>query len=69
MVLNSLTSAQNTLKRLSEIFETRITRYCKETQKIRRKAWLRNKSRIIALQGKLELHRDNLVVALSASTL
>jgi hypothetical protein len=69
VISSSLASTQRTLERLHKLLQIRIIRSSKRTLEVRRQAWLRNKSKIVALQTELELHRDTLVAALGACNL
>ncbi|KAH7080205.1 hypothetical protein BKA63DRAFT_237874 [Paraphoma chrysanthemicola] len=69
IITSNLASSKRTVDRLNTIIQTKVLRCSKAGQKIRRKAWLRNKSKIIALQADLELHKDSLVTAMGALNL
>ena len=65
----SLLRAKQTLERLDQIVKTKLLRNADGGPRARRRAWVRNKSKVCKIQKALKEHRLNIVAAMGATNL
>ena len=68
-VTSALLGAERTIQRLNQLVQIRLLKKVESTSRVRRRAWARNKSKILKLQDALKEHRAELVAAMTASKL
>ena len=68
-VTSALLRAERTIQRLNQLVQIRLLKNAEGTSRVRRRAWARNKSKILRLQDALKEHRAELVAAMTASNL
>lgn len=68
-VTSALLGAERTIQRLNQLVQIRLLRKVEGTSRFRRRAWARNKSKILKLQDTLREHRAELVAAMTASNM
>ena len=66
-VTSALSGAERTIQRLNQLVQVRLLKKVEGTSRVRRRAWARNKSKILKLQDALKEHRAELVAAMTAS--
>ena len=66
-VTSALLGAERTIQRLNQLVQSRLLKKLEGTSRVRRRAWVRNKTKILKLQDALREHRAELVAAMTAS--
>lgn len=66
-VTSALLGAERTMQRLNQLVQIRLLKNVEGTSRVRRRAWARNKSKILGLQDALKEHRAELVAAMTAT--
>ena len=65
----SLLEAKTTLDQLNDILQSKILRIANGTSRARRRAWMRNKSKVSKLCSAIRDHKLNLIAAMDAQSL
>ena len=68
-VTSALLGAERTIQRLNQLVQIRLLKKVEGTSRVRRRAWVRNKSKILKLQDALREHRAELVAAMTATNM
>ena len=68
-VISALPGAERTIHRLNQLVQIRLSKKVEGTSRVRRRAWVRNKTKILKLQDALREHRAELVAAMTASNM
>ena len=59
-VTSALSGAERTMQRLNQLVQIRLSKKVEGTSRVRRRAWVRNKMKILKLQDALREHRAEL---------
>ena len=68
-VTSALLVAERTMQRLNQLVQIRLSKKVEGTSRVRRRAWVRNKTKILKLQDALKEHRAELVASITASNM
>ena len=66
---SALLGAERTMQRLNQLVQIRLSKKVDGTSRVRRRAWVRNKTKILKLQDALKEHRAEFVASMTASNM